>query len=63
MKVLKKEIGIINNNKIYSTKFTNNNNYSITFYNIGGYIHQILIPYLNDQFTTEDVLFWENQSC
>ena len=56
MKILKKEIGNANGVKIYSITFTNNNNYSIIFYNFGGYIDQVLIPYCSDQSKTEDVL-------
>tara|TARA_Y100000741_G_C18256789_1_gene559263 strand:- start:1198 stop:2250 length:1053 start_codon:yes stop_codon:yes gene_type:complete len=56
MKILKKEIGVLKNRKIYSLNFTNNNDYSVSFFNIGGYIHQVFIPYLNDQSTREDVI-------
>ena len=65
MKISKKEIGNANGVKIYSITFTNNNNYSIIFYNFGGYIHQVLIPYSSDQSKTEDVLLGYNdlQGC
>ena len=36
--------------------FTNDNNYSLSFYNFGGYINSINIPYQNDPSQTEDVL-------
>ena len=56
MEVIKKKLDIINNKKIYSIKFKNKNNYAVTFYNLGGYIHQIFIPYFKDPSITEDVL-------
>ena len=56
MEVTKKKLDIINNRKIYSIKFKNKNNYAVTFYNLGGYIHQIFIPYFKDPSITEDVL-------
>ena len=37
-------------------EITNSNNYKIKFYTIGGYMHEVHIPYLNDETKTEDVL-------
>ena len=56
MEVTKKKLDIINDREIYSIKFKNKNNYAVTFYNLGGYIHQIFIPYFKDPSITEDVL-------
>ena len=41
---------------IYSITFKNDNNYEITFYNYGGYIHNIKIPYKDNPKKLEDVL-------
>ena len=41
---------------IESVEVINDNNFSFTFYNYGGYIHEVNIPYLNREDTTEDVL-------
>ena len=41
---------------IESVEVINDNNFSFTFYNFGGYIHEVNIPYLNREDTTEDVL-------
>ena len=49
MEVSKRIIGEINGEDIYVIKFTNQNNYSLEFYNLGGYMHSILIPYKNIQ--------------
>ena len=56
MKISKTKIANINSLDIYSIEFTNNNNYSITFYNLGGYIHKILIPYKENSSLVEDVI-------
>ena len=37
-----------NGKEIYKIFFKNDNDYSVTFYNFGGYIHSINIPYKND---------------
>ena len=47
MEISKRIIGEINGEDIYVIKFTNQNNYSLEFYNLGGYMHSILIPYKN----------------
>ena len=41
---------------IESVEVINDNNFSFTFYNYGGYIHEVNIPYLNREDITEDVL-------
>jgi len=52
----KKKISSINGNDIYSVTFINDNNFKITFYTYGGYIHEIIIPYQNNPNQNEDVL-------
>ena len=56
MEISDQIISKINGEEIYSIKFTNKNNYSLNFYNFGGYIHKILIPYKYDKSRTEDVV-------
>ena len=56
MEFIKKKIAEINRENIYSITFKNDNNYSVIFYNIGGYIHKVLIPYKKNSLITEDVL-------
>jgi len=56
MEISDQIISKINGEKIYSIKFTNKNNYSLNFYNFGGYIHKVLIPYKYDTSKTEDVI-------
>ena len=41
---------------IQSVEVVNDNNFSFKFYNYGGYIHEVNIPYLNNKNKTEDVL-------
>ena len=41
---------------IESVEVINDNNFSFTFYNYGGYIHEVNIPYLNKENIIEDVL-------
>ena len=41
---------------IESIEVINDNNFSFKFYNYGGYIHEVNIPYLNSENKTEDVL-------
>ena len=41
-------------------EITNSNNYKVKFYTLGGYIHEVHIPYLNDNSLTEDVLLGYN---
>ena len=52
----KKKIHSINGNDIYSITFINDNNFKITFYTYGGYIHEVLIPYKNNTNLFEDVI-------
>ena len=56
MKYLKEKITTINNQDIFKIKITNDNNYSIEFFNFGGYIHSIYIPYKDEISKTEDVV-------
>ena len=46
----------INQERISKLIFTNDNNYSVSFFNFGGYIDSIHIPYRNDPSQSEDVL-------
>ena len=59
MKILKQKILCLNNKNIYLITITNDNNYSISFYNYGGYINSILIPY-NNKLKREDVIIGYN---
>jgi len=52
----KKKIYSINGNDIYSVTFINDNNFKITFYTYGGYIHNVIIPYKNNPDQFEDVI-------
>jgi len=56
MEYSKKKISSINGNDIYSITFINDNNFKITFYTYGGYIHEVIIPYKNNPNQFEDVL-------
>ena len=56
MEISDQIIDRINGEEIYSVTFTNKNNYSLNFYNFGGYIHKIFIPYKDDTSRTEDVI-------
>ena len=56
MKFYKEKINSINGNDIHSITFINDNNFKITFYTYGGYIHNIIIPYKNDPDRFEDVI-------
>ena len=56
MKISKKIISKIGDHEIKKIKFVNKNNYSIEFYNFGGYFHSINIPYKNNHSLSEDVL-------
>ena len=60
MKHTSKKITTINKEDVFSLTFINNNNYKINFYNFGGYIHQIHIPYQSNKERTEDVLLGYN---
>jgi aldose 1-epimerase len=56
MKFSKKIIHSISGNDIHSITIVNDNNFKITFYTYGGYIHEVRIPYHNQEDKTEDVL-------
>jgi aldose 1-epimerase len=56
MRIKKEKITNIENHQVYKITFTNKNNYIISFYNFGGYINNILIPYNHNLYEHEDVL-------
>ena len=56
MKFSKKIIHSISGNDIHSITIVNDNNFKITFYTYGGYIHEVHIPYHNQEEKTEDFL-------
>jgi len=56
MKITKELISSIDNQNIYLVSIKNDNNFSVSFSNFGGYIHQVLIPYDNNPELTEDVI-------
>ena len=45
-----------NQEQILKIIFTNDNNYSVSFFNFGGCIDSIKIPYVNEPSQSEDVL-------
>ena len=49
MKYESKKIARYKNEDIFSVSLINDNNFKINFYNFGGHIHQINIPYHNNQ--------------
>ena len=61
MKITKELISSADDQNIYLVSITNDNNFSVTFSNFGGYIHQVLIPYENNpefiKFKKEDLVF------
>ena len=56
MKILKKKIDNLNNQEIFSINIVNDNNFEICFYNYGGYIKNIFIPYKKNRNEREDVI-------
>ena len=56
MKIIKTEINQKKNQKIQKIKFLNDNNYSLEFFNFGGYFHSINVPYKYNTKKTEDVI-------
>ena len=56
MKYKQEKIYSINGSDIHSITIINDNNYKITFYTYGGYIHEVCIPILNQENKSEDVL-------
>ena len=60
MQISKKIISKIKERDIYKIKFINDNNYSIEFYNFGGYFNSVSIPYRNNPNKKEDVLLGYN---
>ena len=56
MRIKKEKITSIGRQQVYKITFTNKNNYIVSFYNFGGYINNIFIPYSNKIHDHEDVL-------
>ena len=56
MKVKQEKIHSINGSDIHSITMINDNNFKITFYTYGGYIHEVHIPLLDQEDKSEDVL-------
>ena len=56
MKITKELISSIDNQTIYFISIKNDNNFSVSFSNFGGYFHHVLIPYDNNPELTEDVI-------
>ena len=52
----KKKIHHIDEHEIYSITFKNDNDFEINFFNYGGYIHQVKIPYKDNTLEFEDVI-------
>ena len=48
MKYESKKIASYKNEDVFSVSLINDNNFKINFYNFGGHIHQINIPYHNN---------------
>lgn len=61
MLIEKKTVATINQEKVSKITFKNDNNYSASFFNFGGYIHSITIPYKKNLYEKEDILLgYEN---
>ena len=56
MQYNKQKIDTVNGEDIYCITFINDNNFKITFYTYGGYIHNVIIPYKNNPDKFEDVI-------
>ena len=56
MKYESKKIASYKNEDVFSVSLINDNNFKINFYNFGGHIHQINIPYHNNIDKNEDVV-------
>jgi aldose 1-epimerase len=56
MRYNKQKIDTVNGEDIYCITFINDNNFKITFYTYGGYIHNVIIPYKNNPDKFEDVI-------
>ena len=56
MNFIKKKILELKGKEIFKITFRNDNNYSVSFFNFGGYIDSIKIPYNNKINKFEDVL-------
>ena len=60
MNFSKEIISSIDQKDIFKIKLTNSNNFSITFFNYGGYIHNILIPNIANNINEDVVLGYKN---
>jgi aldose 1-epimerase len=60
MKYIQEKVTKITDQEIYKIKFENDNNYSVEFYNFGGCINSIRIPYHSNPSESEDVLLGYN---
>ena len=60
MNFSKEIISTIDQKDIFKIALTNDNNFSISFFNYGGYIHSILIPNLNNNLNEDVVLGYNN---
>ncbi|MAV82050.1 MAG: galactose mutarotase [Pelagibacteraceae bacterium] len=56
MHINKKKLTSINNKNIINISLTNDNNFGLSFFNFGGYIDRIEIPYKNEPNKKEDVV-------
>ena len=56
MNIKKEKISEISGQEVFLVSITNDNNFSVSFSNFGGYIHQVLIPYQNNPEEFEDVI-------
>ena len=56
MDYFKKKISSVNGSDIHSITFINDNNFKVTFYTYGGYIHNVIIPYKDNTNKFEDVI-------
>ena len=55
--IIKKEkITNLDTQQVFKITFINKNNYIVSFYNFGGYIDSISIPYQNKLHEHEDIL-------
>ena len=60
MNFSKEIISTLDQKDIFKITLINDNNFSISFFNYGGYIHSILIPNLNNNFNEDVVLGYNN---
>ena len=60
MQIEKKKITEIEKKEVFNIVFTNNNNFTVGFYNFGGYIDKILVPLFGKNNLREDILLGYN---